>query len=61
MATIIEFPVQDARAASRRKAAVATAEVVIFPGIRYEYWEERTERVSPSVRRVNRDLLEVEG
>ena len=61
MATIIEFPVQDARLASRRKSAHATAEVVIFPGIRYEYWEERSERSTRSVRRGERDLLEVEG
>lgn len=42
MATILEFPKrQDSAKSSRTGAAlIASADIVIFPGIRYEYWEQ---------------------
>ncbi|MEQ1673409.1 MAG: hypothetical protein ABL893_21390 [Hyphomicrobium sp.] len=66
MATIHTF-----RATSRRPASLQqmSAEIIIFPGIRYEYWtaptapESEPKRAKPAKsrrsRRVKRDFLEI--
>lgn len=42
MATILEFRASDERPLRlRRRKSGASAEIVIFPGIRYERWRER--------------------
>jgi hypothetical protein len=41
MATILEFRASDERPPRRRRSESGPAEVVIFPGIRYERWRER--------------------
>lgn len=58
MADILEFPVKSPSPAARAQRAHrrnAAAEVVIFPGIRYEHWDEATS--SSSKPAPERDLL----
>ena len=56
MATILEFraskekPQRKIRRRSRR-----TAEIVIFPGVRYERWADNTPPPTPKRRRRQRD------
>lgn len=59
MATIIEFPAERTRSAGERLSG-AEAEIVIFPGIRVEYWrdlerpkepEPPTESATPKTRK----------
>ena len=65
MATILEFPDRPATGARGRKMAgqgAASAEIVIFPGVRIERWEE--DQVSPHQARqqrasASRDTLEL--
>lgn len=43
MATILKFDASERpanTAAPRRLRAYTSAEIVIFPGVRYEYWQE---------------------
>jgi hypothetical protein len=58
MADILEFPVRRSTSSTpsqrvrRRRAA---AEIVIFPGVRYERWEEAVPAAGPA--KAERDLL----
>ena len=62
MATILEFPASPLRAGgSGRPLSGVAAEVLIFPGVRYEHWEEKPAAKSkkrPSG--AGRDVLEFE-
>lgn len=57
MATILKFNASDRQsgAAPRRLRPRQSAEIVIFPGIRYEYWQEPEQG---SAEPVKRDRLE---
>jgi hypothetical protein len=59
MATILEFPASHTRASSTHTMSGHLAQVVIFPGVRYERVEipEAKPRKRPSTRR---DHLELE-
>jgi len=68
MAEIVELRASARRSDAARHSATGSAEVVLFPGIRYEYWQE----ASPSPARARypgrgdrraptRDLLEIES
>ena len=65
MATIHEFRAQPREATSPQPVS---AEIIIFPGIRYEYWEaqasakaapKRAVKARRRARRVKRDYLEI--
>lgn len=73
MATIIDIrsrrpndPPAQALVSPYKADARSTAEIVLFPGIRYEYGE-RTETALPAVakskagRRAKRDILDIDG
>lgn len=58
MATILDFPeVQSAPRARKVRRGRASAEIVIFPGIRYEHWEE--EPAKHQAPRIERDRLQL--
>jgi hypothetical protein len=50
MATILEFPKRRGRQVCGSSIAtdLNTADIVIFPGVRYEYWGRGHDTVSPS-------------
>lgn len=55
MATILKFCASEKPASSdlpRRLKASAGAEIVIFPGIRYEYWADKDESAAPVTEQV---------
>lgn len=54
------FPPERRSAATMAPASKAPGEVVIFPGIRYEYQSSETARPK-TARRPKRDLMEIEG
>ena len=59
MATILEFRASDERLSRPRRNTSGPAEIVIFPGIRYERWRER-EIVSDARHAVpTRDVLKL--
>jgi hypothetical protein len=62
MATILEFRAQQSRfqAAAVPKAQSGSAEVVIFPGVRYERWSEEAAAKPRARRPRQRDLLELD-
>ncbi len=39
--------------------AAATAEVIVFPGVRYEHWDEAGARSEASAKKRRRDVLEL--
>lgn len=63
MATILDFPKPAGRAVSHAAAAtVAGAQIVIFPGIRYEYHDghpKAAAQSAPSAGHASRDRLEI--
>lgn len=62
MAIIVEFPTRAHRQCESALVAKNSAEIVLFPGIRYEYWDEKPAATAKvSRRKAKRDLLEVEG
>jgi hypothetical protein len=63
MASILEFRRPELRSGSARSSADggATADVVLFPGVRYEKWEEGSPDAGQSSRRSRkRDRLDLE-
>lgn len=66
-AVILDFPLEFEAPAAKDAAAAeeagATAEIIIFPGIRIERWEETCEefeqQTMPPARQVKRDMLEL--
>jgi hypothetical protein len=61
MATILEFRQGQRGAANQtRAAAPSPAEIVFFPGVRYERWEETAQQKSRKRAR-RRDRLEIDG
>lgn len=61
MASILEFkpPAIDVRRASATGAPTATADIVLFPGVRYERWAESPpDAEKPRCRARRRDHLE---
>lgn len=62
MAVIVDFPGKARRASDRSRTQSAGAEIVLFPGVRYEYWEEKPPRQRKSRRSVaERDLMEIDA
>lgn len=61
MATILDFrpSTQRASAASGQLARLASAEIVIFPGIRYEHWDAGPAHEAKPRRKRKRDTLEL--
>jgi hypothetical protein len=60
MATIVEFRASQSRyQTASRPAYGASAEIVIFPGVRYERWAEPAEAPSPRKKRP-RDTIEID-
>jgi hypothetical protein len=59
MATIIEFrqSADEVRPRASRRVG-RSAEIVIFPGVRYERWGDRAEAASTSVQK-SRDVLKL--
>ena len=60
MATIVEFRTSaPARrsASNARGASGSTAEIVFFPGVRYERWEEAAQESKPKRKPKKRDNL----
>lgn len=58
MATILKFAAAERLAdptTPRRLRARQSAEIVIFPGVRYEYWQEPEATAAPAI---ERDRLE---
>lgn len=53
MATILKFaaPERPADPTPRRLRARQSAEIVIFPGVRYEYWQEPEATAAPAIAR----------
>jgi hypothetical protein len=56
MSTIIAFNPDPTRRRPERARAIATCEIVIFPGVRYEYHETQAK---PPRGRIKRDRLDV--
>ena len=62
MATVLEFryPAQTrAFARSDRNGRTTSAEIVFFPGVRYERWEEASAQTKQKRRTKKRDKLEL--
>jgi hypothetical protein len=62
MATVLEFryPAQTrAYARSNRNGRTTSAEIVLFPGVRYERWEEASQEMKPKRKPKKRDKLEL--
>lgn len=60
MATILEFR-QGLRAhGQQRNGAAVPAEIVFFPGVRYERWEETPPATKSKKRARRRDRMEIE-
>ena len=62
MAQILSFRTPEYRSGDSAGArAGASAQVIIFPGVRYERWEEAhaATRASADERRTSRDVLEL--
>lgn len=62
MATIIEFRSgmrSGAHPPSGRHRGAASAEIVFFPGVRYERWEEASQETKPTRKTKKRDKLEL--
>lgn len=57
MATILEFRASNSDQTAQRRRPERTAEIVIFPGIRYERWSARDERNAAKPAPVTRDVL----
>jgi hypothetical protein len=59
MATIIEMRFRQVQRAAATQGRAA-GEVVIFPGVRHERWEDTQERARRGREACQRDLLELE-
>ena len=61
MATILDFPCTGTVGGRKRKtvARPAPAEVVIFPGVRYERWPDEHQVKKSELPAVGRDVLEL--
>lgn len=63
MATILIFPAMAEPAGSsaqdKQSPARAACEIVVFPGVRYERWEEPPVKAKRKSRQKPRDLLEI--
>ena len=63
MATILKFPKLEQSAVStspeRQSPARATCEIVVFPGVRYERWDEQPVKAKRKSRQKPRDRLEI--
>ena len=60
MATILAFR-QGQRSFTSRSGATSPAEIVFFPGVRYERWEEPVKAVKqPKKRTRSRDRIELD-
>lgn len=62
MASILEFrqPAFGSRQVTAKTEAVATADIVLFPGVRYERWAEAEEPAKPRRRARRRDHLDLD-
>ena len=62
MATILEFRAHQSRSSSAagRLAAGAGAEIVFFPGVRYERWSDEPQQKPRAKKTRRRDTLELE-
>lgn len=63
MASILEFrqPALQCRQVTGKTSAAASADIVLFPGVRYERWAEaQTEPAKPRRRARRRDQIELE-
>jgi hypothetical protein len=63
MATILEFRVSadpgTTTAECSQSAPRAACEIIVFPGVRYERWEEKPAKPKRKSRQKPRDLLEI--
>jgi hypothetical protein len=64
MATILEFrklvePAGSTTAQVQQTSARAACEIIVFPGVRYERWEEPPVKAKRKSRQKPRDLLEI--
>ena len=59
MATILDFPPRTSAERLRGSRATGSAEIVLFPGVRYERWEEAPAAKRPRRKSVKRDTLEI--
>ena len=60
MATILEFPLSQRPARQALRATSTPAEIVFFPGVRYERWLEKP-AAKQRKRCKPRDQIELEG
>ena len=60
MATILEFPRHQRLSAVDRRGVMPAAEIVFFPGVRYERWETHP-AAKAKKRQPRRDKIELEG
>jgi hypothetical protein len=58
-ATILEFRSTAEKAAGKSRRRRKTAEIVIFPGVRYERWSQAEAQQCRAVPAVERDRLEL--
>ena len=63
MATILKFPKLEQSAVStssdQKSAKRAACEIVVFPGVRYERWDEQPVKAKRKSRQKPRDRLEI--
>jgi hypothetical protein len=60
MATILDFPEMQAPPRARRvRRGRVSAEIVLFPGVRYERWDDQAEPPEAKGARVERDRLQL--
>lgn len=59
MATILEFRTHDEKRLRPGRRKSGSAEIVIFPGIRYERWRERDVGSEPRSATPARDVLKL--
>jgi hypothetical protein len=60
MATILEFRQGQRTLGAQRRGATMPAEIVFFPGVRYERWEEPTSAPKTKKRARRRDRIEID-
>ena len=60
MATILEFRHEHRQSARQRNGSAAPADIVFFPGVRYERWDEMPGRDNPKKQMRRRDKLQID-
>jgi hypothetical protein len=59
MAMILEFPARGLKQNAANGLASGDAEIIIFPGVRYEHWEDTQPQKKRARAKPKRDRLEI--